>query len=71
MADIRIEGRGFYSIHGDTEAGRDWMETHVNDYLPLEGVAYCESSNYALDIADGAADDGLTIEVNGRIYHAA
>lgn len=65
--DISIEGRGFYSIRAKSEAAREWMINNVPD-CDLDGVAYCDVTQYTQDIADGAFADGLTVLINNREY---
>ena len=62
--DISITGQGFYEISANTEAGSAWLEANVM----FDGVPYTDSGQYAHDIAEGATDDGLVVEVNGFVY---
>jgi hypothetical protein len=77
-ADLAIAGQmGFYSLHAHSDAGRDWMTRNVQGVIRMASstfidvYAYCDDSGMAQDIADGALDDGLTVEVNGREYIGA
>lgn len=64
-ADITIDGRGFYQIKAQTRSGQRFMKrVQGSDH----GLAYCDDSTFALNIADGASDDGLRVEVNGKEY---
>lgn len=62
--DLRIDGRGFYSLHAETKAGREWYARNVMD----DGEPYTDSQQYAYDLAQGATDDGLRVSVNGFIF---
>ena len=68
-ADIEIQGTGYYSITGITKAGIAWIGKHIPDReADCPAIAYSDNTGNVQDIADGATEDGLTVEVNGNTY---
>lgn len=65
--DIEVLGNGFYSIFPVSHAGVEWMRDNVPD-ADTDGCAYSDSTPYTMDIADGAINDGLAVNVNNRAY---
>jgi hypothetical protein len=64
MADISIEGTlGFYSIMGITKPGTDWINSNVQGVV--HGVAHSDQTGLTHEIANGAAREGLVVNVNG------
>jgi hypothetical protein len=72
MADISITGRGIYRIESLSEEGTSWMIENVVEADNDEAggvIAYVDSTPYATDIANGASDEGLEVDVNGKPYN--
>lgn len=68
MADIIVSGNGFYTIIANTDEGNDWMLENVPDYNASNGGVCSDDTRMTQDITDGAFEDGLSVEVNGRKY---
>ena len=65
MADIEIQGQGFYCLIAGTKRGARWMKKVQG----FDGhAAYSDQTGMTQDIADGAVGDGLKVEVNGKRY---
>lgn len=60
MADITVCGIGFYTISGETESGRDWIDDNVQG--SENGMAYSDDSRMVQDIVQGAAESGLEVK---------
>lgn len=69
-ADIKIEGRGFYTLTADDSKGLDWIGSNVNVPEDCDGPIYSDDTGYMMDIAEAATADGLTVAVNGYLYVA-
>lgn len=66
-ADIEIDGvLGFYSISGGTEEGRQWIAEQVQG--GENGYTHSDDRRLAENVADGALNDGLTVNVNDHKY---
>lgn len=66
MADIIINGSGFYGINAGSDAGLSFLEMNVEGF---DGdTAWCDDTRLMREIADGALSDGLSVDVNGRPY---
>lgn len=64
-ADITIDGQGFYTIAANSVRGIAFMRQVEGS---SDGVAYCDDTRMAVDIADGAVHAGLRVEVNDKVY---
>lgn len=63
--DVSIDGQGFYQLTAGTAAGRQFMKRVEGSF---DGLAYCDDTRMARDIADGAFELGLHVTVNGVAY---
>lgn len=50
---------GFFVIGGVTPRGLQWVNDNVDG--AADGVAYCDDRRMALDIYNGAAEEGLGV----------
>lgn len=64
--DVSIEGRGFYSITGESKRGRTWINRNVQG--SASGAVCSDDTGMTQDIAEGATDAGLRVAVNGYLY---
>lgn len=65
MADITITGgNGFYTITPVSDAGRQWVEEHVQyeGWQTLGAGIGVDDGRLAYAIAEGAQADGLEVE---------
>lgn len=67
--DVHITGTGFYQIAACTPAGTRFLRK-VQGFQFGQGkaAAWCDDTRMALDIAEGAYGEGLTVYVNERRY---
>ncbi|TMQ46881.1 MAG: hypothetical protein E6K73_14490 [Candidatus Eisenbacteria bacterium] len=65
-ADITVQNEGsIYILRGRTDIGKDWIEEHCQegDYNPFGEGARLVEHRYIADIVEGAAGDGLRVEM--------
>ena len=65
-ADITVQNEGsIFILRGRTDTGRNWIEDHCDegDYNPFGHGARLVEHRYIADIVEGAAGDGLRVEV--------
>lgn len=65
-ADVTVQNEGsIFILRGRTDTGKTWIEDHCEsgDYNPFGEGARLVEHRYIADIVQGAADDGLRIEV--------
>lgn len=65
MADITIDGNGFYQLTAHSACGRRFLRQVQGT---RKGTTYCDDTRMTQNIADGAVAEGLNVEVNGVAY---
>jgi hypothetical protein len=62
MADLSITNHGsLFLLRGASEAGEAWLTENIPDARCFAGLIAVEP-RYIRDIAEGAVNDGLTVE---------
>lgn len=60
--DIVVSAEGsLYLFTPHTGTGSEWLNDHLPEDAPMFGPAFVVESRYALEIAQGALDDGLAV----------
>lgn len=64
--DISITGGGFYTIRAHNERAVAWLDLAVDG--DEDGLAHCDDTRMATEIAEGAIEEGFLVSVNGHQY---
>jgi hypothetical protein len=63
-ADVMIENHGsLYLVHGQSDAGKEWMNEHLPEDAQRMGDAVAVEHRYMENIVYGMRGDGLLVEV--------
>ncbi len=64
--DIQLEDHGsLWLLQPLTEAGRGWLDDHLDPAAPMIGEAVVVEPRYVEDITEGMINDGLIVAAPG------